>query len=179
MQVERSNAGGLGYVLREMRAQGVRGMWAGGGVNAVRVGIFGGTVTVGYAHGMKACPSDKFDPMEPFRRGLIGATASLFGCVLSHPLDVVRTRLTLQVPTQLPATPIAQHLARNCPLPIPHTPRYDGIGHALRSIIVKEGPAGLFRGLLPACLSVAPEQFVQLALCARCPKHMSAHATSD
>lgn len=120
-------------------------MWQGATVNALRVGIFGATVSVGYAHGLTLNSFAEYDPWEPVWRGAVGAIASLFGTILTHPLDVVRTRITLQ-------TQLQRHTA------------YTGIWHALRTISTQEGYRSLYRGLTPACYSVVPEVFVQLAL---------------
>lgn len=142
MQVQNPR-GGLLRVLQTYRREGVRSMFQGATANALRVGIFGGIVSIGYAHGLKLHSFEERDPWEPVWRGSLGATASLVGNVLSHPLDVIRTRITLQTPG--------------------HS-RYLGVWHAARTIAAQEGVGGLYRGLTPACMSVVPEVFVQLAL---------------
>ena len=132
-------------VLQIVQAEGLWSMWQGAGTNALRVGIFAGIVTMGYAHGLELKPSVTYDPFEPIWRGGIGAVASLVGTVVSHPLDVIRTRLTLQSAGK-------------------GKQMYRGIWDAARTIFAQEGYRGLCRGLQPACLSVVPEVFAQLVI---------------
>ena len=132
-----------GAVLCTFKREGVRSMWQGATVNALRVGIFGATVSVGYAHGLTLNSFAEYDPWEPVWRGAVGAIASLFGTILTHPLDVVRTRITLQTQLQRHTT-------------------YTGIWHALQTISTQEGDRSLYHSLTPACYSVVLEVFVQL-----------------
>ena len=143
MQVQQT--GSLSSVLSQFRAEGIRSMWQGAGVNALRVGVFGGMVTVGYAWGLKLKKFEQYDEMEPFWRGAVGSVTSVVATIVTQPLDVIRTRLTLQSPSQA-------HV------------QYQGIWHAAKVIARQEGVGSLYRGLLPNVLSVAPEVFVQLAL---------------
>ena len=143
MQVQKT--GSLSSVLSKFQAEGIRSMWQGAGVNALRVGVFGGMVTVGYAWGLKLKNFEEYDRMEPFWRGALGSVTSVVATIVTQPLDVIRTRLTLQSPTQAHA-------------------QYQGIWHAANSIARQEGVRSLYRGLSPNVLSVAPEVFVQLAL---------------
>mmetsp|Transcript_55457 Transcript_55457/g.161967 ORF Transcript_55457/g.161967 Transcript_55457/m.161967 type:complete len:398 (+) Transcript_55457:71-1264(+) len=127
------------------RAEGLAGLWAGAGANCLRVGLFGGVACLTYCQSLKRTPADdEYDSMEPVWRCMCGTFAGLVATMLTHPLDVVRTRLTLQ-DSRGPGA-------------------YHGALQATRRIVSNQGWRGLWLGLMPACLSVAP--FVGLQLTA-------------
>lgn len=67
--------------------------------------------------------------LEPWQRMLGGSVASMAGTALTHPIDTVRTRVTVQSVSA---------------------------GEALRQTLAQEGPRGLLRGLAPNMVRVAP-----------------------
>ncbi|KAI3578036.1 mitochondrial carrier domain-containing protein [Fusarium oxysporum f. sp. albedinis] len=69
--------------------------------------------------------------------GIIGATSGAFGASVVYPLNVVRTRLQTQGTAMHPAT-------------------YTGIWDVTRKTIQREGYRGLYKGLTPNLLKVAP-----------------------
>ncbi|KAL1511426.1 hypothetical protein AB1Y20_006225 [Prymnesium parvum] len=129
----RTGLASMRRAARDVAARdGVRGFWAGAATNALRVGAFGGAVCVGYSQALARTPADAaLDAREPLWRASAGALAGLGATLATHPLDVVRTRLTA---------------ARTAPTP----------WRAARALMAEEGMRGLFRGLTPACLSVVP-----------------------
>jgi solute carrier family 25 phosphate transporter 23/24/25/41 len=68
------------------------------------------------------------------RKLLAGSAAGCTGVLLTYPLDLIRTRLSLQV----------------------HERHYDGMFDAFRKILAADGVRGLFRGVGAAFTSVAP-----------------------
>ncbi|KAF5024997.1 hypothetical protein F66182_2948 [Fusarium sp. NRRL 66182] len=69
--------------------------------------------------------------------GIIGATSGAFGASVVYPLNVVRTRLQTQGTAMHPAT-------------------YTGIWDVTKKTIQREGYRGLYKGLTPNMLKVAP-----------------------
>ncbi|RSL40738.1 hypothetical protein CEP53_013187 [Fusarium sp. AF-6] len=69
--------------------------------------------------------------------GIIGATSGAFGASVVYPLNVVRTRLQTQGTAMHPAT-------------------YTGIWDVTKKTIQREGYRGLYKGLTPNLLKVAP-----------------------
>jgi len=69
--------------------------------------------------------------------GIIGATSGAFGATVVYPLNVVRTRLQTQGTVM-------------------HKETYTGIVDATRKTIRNEGWRGLYKGLTPNLLKVAP-----------------------
>ena len=136
----------LGTLSHVWRSAGVAGLWAGAWANSVRVALFGGLVCVGYSQSLALTPADdEIDAMEPLWRGSCGALAGLVATGFTHPLDVIRTRLTLQSPDSA----------------VRHT---GSIAHAARSIVSSEGGRALWRYIQGAmstqartrCLLTAP-----------------------
>lgn len=125
-----------------VQREGLRGLWAGAFTNCVRVALFGGCVCVGYSNALKLTPADnELDPMEPVYRSAAGATAGLVASVVTHPLDTIRTRLT-----------------------VAEEGRYTGAAHAAREAVAREGWRSLWRGVGPAMAAVAPFIAVQQSL---------------
>ena len=71
----------------------------------------------------------------PLARMISGATAGMTACVACYPLDLVRTRLTTELPGQ-------EH--------------YKGIADAVSKIVRTEGVAGLYAGILPTLFVAVP-----------------------
>ncbi|KAM0425281.1 hypothetical protein ACHAPT_009599 [Fusarium lateritium] len=69
--------------------------------------------------------------------GIIGATSGAFGASVVYPLNVVRTRLQTQGTAMHPAT-------------------YTGIWDVTKKTVQREGYRGLYKGLTPNLLKVAP-----------------------
>lgn len=69
--------------------------------------------------------------------GIIGATSGAFGATVVYPLNVLRTRLQTQGTVM-------------------HPPTYTGIWDVATRTVAKEGVRGLYKGLTPNLLKVAP-----------------------
>ncbi|KAJ5106749.1 hypothetical protein N7456_003424 [Penicillium angulare] len=76
-------------------------------------------------------------PLNNFVTGAIGATSGGLSASVVYPLNVLRTRLQAQGTVLHPAT-------------------YTGIGDVARRTLAAEGPRGLYKGLTPNLLKVAP-----------------------
>ena len=86
------------------------------------------------------------DFMEHF---LLGAVAGGIGAAAVYPIDLVKTRIQNQ------RAPGAGG---------PTGPQYSGALDVLKQVISKEGPVGLYRGLLPQLVGVAPEKAIKLTV---------------
>lgn len=82
------------------------------------------------------CHEDDAQPGN-IATGIIGATSGAFGASVVYPLNVVRTRLQTQGTAMHPQT-------------------YTGIWDVTRKTIQHEGVRGLYKGLTPNLLKVAP-----------------------
>lgn len=69
--------------------------------------------------------------------GIIGATSGAFGATVVYPVNVLRTRLQTQGTVM-------------------HPPTYTGILDVARKTVRNEGVRGLYKGLMPNLLKVAP-----------------------
>lgn len=84
----------------------------------------------------RGCHEDDV-PLGNFLTGAIGATSGGFSASIVYPLNVLRTRLQTQGTFM-------------------HPPTYTGIGEVLSTTLKAEGPRGLYKGLTPNLLKVAP-----------------------
>ncbi len=75
------------------------------------------------------------DPASAYIRMISGAVAGCTACVACYPLDLIRTRLTTELPGK-------EH--------------YKGIADAFTKIIQTEGPSGLYAGLGPTLFVAVP-----------------------
>ena len=80
---------------------------------------------------------------------LLGAVAGGIGAAAVYPIDLVKTRIQNQ------RAPGAGGVA---------APQYSGALDVLKQVISKEGPIGLYRGLLPQLVGVAPEKAIKLTV---------------
>lgn len=121
--------------------EGLKSLFAGNGANCIRVLPFSALVCVAYSNMAKHFPLDRTSsPWNPLWRMGAGATAGIFATLLTHPIDVVRARLTIQ--SQF-------------------TQQYSGLVHGIASIARSEGVRGLYSGLGPTLLAIAPFMAVQ------------------
>ncbi|KAJ3474733.1 hypothetical protein NLG97_g9716 [Lecanicillium saksenae] len=82
------------------------------------------------------CHEDDVD-IGNIATGIIGATSGAFGATVVYPLNVIRTRLQTQGTAM-------------------HSATYTGIWDVTQKTIQKEGVRGLYKGLTPNLLKVAP-----------------------
>jgi len=130
-----------GELHRLVQAEGFRSLWAGNGANCLRVFPFAGIVMLTYTRLVKALPcDDELDPWEPFWRSIAGGTAGAIGTVLTYPIDVIRTRLTVDGSAY-------NHSILSC----------------LRHSVKTEGIVGLYRGMTPTLCAVVPFLAIQQA----------------
>ena len=83
--------------------------------------------------------------VPPWGLAIAGSTGAVLANALVYPLDIVKTRLQVQVKKELEAHPDEKH--------------YTGTLHAIKSIVEDEGLHGLYSGLAGSLLGVASTNF--------------------
>ncbi|XDG02856.1 hypothetical protein ABKA04_002471 [Annulohypoxylon sp. FPYF3050] len=135
--------------------QTARKMWAEGGMRAAYRGVTMGlvgmfpysaidmgtfeflkTTYVTYTARAYSIHEEDASP-STFATGIMGATSGAFGASVVYPLNVLRTRLQTQGTSM-------------------HPVRYTGIWDVAQKTIKNEGVRGLYKGLMPNLLKVAP-----------------------
>lgn len=83
--------------------------------------------------------------VPPWGLAIAGSTGAVLANALVYPLDIVKTRLQVQVKKELESHPDEKH--------------YTGTLHAIKSILEDEGLHGLYSGLAGSLLGVASTNF--------------------
>ncbi|KNC48213.1 calcium-binding carrier protein SCaMC-3 [Thecamonas trahens ATCC 50062] len=159
---------------RILASEGWAGLLRGNAASIAQVVPFGAIVCLLYSQLCAAQP-ERVDvpPGEPWPawRALAGATAGVTATVVTFPLDVVRTHMSVQT------------ISRSGTL---HTGAYDvTVAASVRRLVAEGGVSSLYRGLLPTLGSIAPFMAVQMAsydmLKARAPAYLpeSIHGLAD
>ncbi|KAI1412428.1 mitochondrial carrier [Hypoxylon sp. FL1857] len=152
LQSEYVSGGARGNALLFQTA---RKMWTEGGMRAAYRGVTMGLVgmfpysaidmgtfellkTTYVAYAAKAYSIHEEDAQpSTFATGIMGATSGAFGATVVYPLNVLRTRLQTQGTSMHPA-------------------HYTGIWDVAQKTVRNEGLRGLYKGLMPNLLKVAP-----------------------
>ena len=87
----------------------------------------------------------------------LGAIAGGIGASAVYPIDLIKTRLQNQ---RTPTSTASAAKAASDVL----APHYTGALDCLKQILSKEGPIGLYRGILPQLVGVAPEKAIKLTM---------------
>ena len=117
----------LRYIVQN---EGISKLWRGNGTNCIRVFPYAATQFVSYDK-YKAMLLLEGGTMTIFRRLFAGALAGATATSLTHPLDVVRLRLSVQ-------------------------PELHGFKGAIRSVYMEQGMKTFFKGYSATLLSLAP-----------------------
>eukprot|EP00794_Sanderia_malayensis_P015814 gene15814-17409_t len=129
------------------KKEGMQGLFAGNLTNVLRIFPTSAMVCLVYSRMIKYTPVDnEKNPNQPLWRLFSGATAGAVANAFTHPMDVVRARLTIQDISSKDAI------------------KYKGISHAVRTIVKEEGFAALYKGLSPTLISIAPFLAIQQCL---------------
>lgn len=114
------------------REEGIRAYWKGNGTNVARIAPSSAVQFFGFdAYKRWLLPNDEKDTLRILAAGALSGTT---GAVLLYPLDLVRSFLSVQT-------------TKN---------QYSGIVHCMRTIVANEGVIGLYRGLVPTVMGIAP-----------------------
>lgn len=101
------------------------------------------------------CHEEDAQP-STFATGIMGATSGAFGASVVYPLNVLRTRLQTQGTSMHPA-------------------RYTGIWDVAHKTVKNEGFRGLYKGLMPNLLKVAPALSITWMVYENAKKAMHLH----
>uniref|UniRef100_A0A1D1YSA8 Protein brittle-1, chloroplastic/amyloplastic n=1 Tax=Anthurium amnicola TaxID=1678845 RepID=A0A1D1YSA8_9ARAE len=117
-----------------MKQQGWTGLFRGNFVNVIRVAPSKAIELFAFDTGKKLLtPKPGEQPKIPLPPSLVaGALAGVSSTLLTYPLELLKTRLTIQRDV------------------------YDNLLHAFVKIVQEEGPAELYRGLTPSVIGVIP-----------------------
>ena len=127
-------------LLLMFREEGVRGLWKGHVPGQILSVTYGFGQFLAYDHFNRHSRAiEFFEDHSDIRHIIAGGLAGAFGMTLATPFDVVRTRF------------IAQDDGKG----------YRSVLEAFTTIVRKEGPRGLFRGLVPGVTAIAPNAAIQ------------------
>eukprot|EP01132_Coremiostelium_polycephalum_P002091 gene2091-2578_t len=138
MQLEKNNIQYRGVVrslITMFKTEGFLGFFKGNGTNVIRIAPYSAIQFLSYEKYKKFClarsgASHLTTSQNLFVGGAAGVTSLLF----TYPLDLIRSRLTVQV----------------------HEQKYNGIYDAYKKIVKEEGYRGLYKGLFTSAMGVAP-----------------------
>uniref|UniRef100_K3WFZ9 Mitochondrial carrier protein n=1 Tax=Globisporangium ultimum (strain ATCC 200006 / CBS 805.95 / DAOM BR144) TaxID=431595 RepID=K3WFZ9_GLOUD len=116
--------------------EGVRGYFRGNGANCARVFPYTAIQFAAFERMKPLLMNEGETTLSPLQKLCGGATAGVVSVIFTYPLDFVRARLTVQGGLS--------------------TAQYSGIVDALRGTFKSEGIAGMYRGVSPTILGVAP-----------------------
>ncbi|OQR95944.1 Mitochondrial Carrier (MC) Family [Thraustotheca clavata] len=129
-----------GSMLQSLRKiiveEGWKGLFKGNGANCVRVFPY---TAIQFAMFEKMRPlllSEGEKDLSPLKKLLAGSVAGVASVIVTYPLDFIRARIT--VPDSMSGI------------------HYNGIWHALRMTVQQEGIQGLYRGMSPTVVGIAP-----------------------
>ncbi|CAL9059817.1 adenine nucleotide transporter BT1, chloroplastic/mitochondrial [Musa acuminata AAA Group] len=130
-----SNGNSTAEVLQSiMKTEGWKGLFRGNFVNVIRVAPSKAIELFAYDTAKKVLtPKDGELPKLPIPSSVVaGAFAGVSSTLCTYPLELLKTRLTIQ------------------------RDMYDNLLHAFLKIVREEGPSELYRGLTPSLIGVMP-----------------------
>jgi solute carrier family 25 phosphate transporter 23/24/25/41 len=130
------------------REEGFKGMMAGNGTNCIRIVPYS-AVQFGSYNAYKPYFEETPDqPLSAVRRLACGALAGITSVSVTYPLDIVRTRLSIQSASFAGLSPAAADAAAK---------KLPGMWATLVQMYKTEGGVGaLYRGIIPTVAGVAP-----------------------
>jgi len=123
---------GVGQAASKIiREEGFRAFWKGNGTNIIRIFPYSAAQLAANDQYKRMVAGEGGELTVP-RRLIAGACAGMTATALTHPLDTVRLRLAL-----------------------PNS-GYNGMGHAVATMVRTEGVVSLYKGLVPTLIGIAP-----------------------
>ncbi|OQO29248.1 hypothetical protein B0A51_05462 [Rachicladosporium sp. CCFEE 5018] len=146
----------IGKALGKMwKEEGWRGLMAGNGTNCIRIVPYSAVQFGSYNIYKKGFEPSPGAPLTPVSRLLCGAMAGITSVSVTYPLDIVRTRLSIQT-----ASFAALTKSPNLPgskAPPPGLREKPGMWSVMKAMYRTEGGVGaLYRGIVPTVAGVAP-----------------------
>ncbi|EFA84007.1 EF-hand domain-containing protein [Heterostelium album PN500] len=113
------------------KVEGFRGLFKGNGTNVIRIAPYSAIQFLSYEKYKKVNGQSHLHTGQNL---FVGGSAGVTSLLFTYPLDLIRSRLTVQI----------------------HEQKYTGIADAYRKIVAEEGYRGLYKGLFTSALGVAP-----------------------
>jgi len=135
MQVSAKGGSVSGEAMKLWRESGIAGFWRGNVAACVRLGPQ--SAIKFYAFDELQTKFGNGKPLLGWKRTVCGSTAGVISQVLTYPLDVIRTRITVD------------------------PKKYTGIFSGLFTIIKEEGFGALYAGVIPTVMGVIPYEGAQ------------------
>jgi len=136
----------IGKALKKIwREEGFRGMMAGNGTNCIRIVPYSAVQFGAYNLYKPFFASSPDEQLSPARRLLCGAMAGITSVTFTYPLDIVRTRLSIQSAS---FASLSKHEAGK---------KLPGMWETMATMYKTEGGfSALYRGIVPTVAGVAP-----------------------
>ncbi|EGC35593.1 hypothetical protein DICPUDRAFT_152069 [Dictyostelium purpureum] len=116
------------------KTEGFAGLFKGNGTNVVRIAPYSAIQFLSYEKYKKFLLKEGEAHLSAYQNLFVGGAAGVTSLLCTYPLDLIRSRLTVQV----------------------FASKYSGISDTCKVIIKEEGVAGLYKGLFASALGVAP-----------------------
>jgi len=117
-----------------LKEEGIMGYFKGNGTNVIRIFPYSAVQFAAYEHFAETF-ADSTGSLNPLSRLFAGSLAGLTSVTVTYPLDLVRTRLSVQS---------AEYM------------KYTGIANAFTLILKEEGFGAFFKGISATLMGVAP-----------------------
>jgi len=149
-----ANSAGKGYTsffgaLKQIfHEEGVKGLWKGNVVACLRLGPYSAVKYYTFET-TKEYFKDANGKIPDINRAMCGALAGTLAVITTYPLDLVKTRLTVQKEgTNLVTGEV-------------YKKTYNGTWDCLKKVVAQEGWTSLYKGLSPTIVGVIPFEAVQ------------------
>jgi len=136
-----------GALARIFKEEGLHGLWKGNVVACLRLGPYSGVKYLTF-ESTKDHFADSNGKIPEWKRAACGALAGCCAVLTTYPLDLVKTRLTIQ----------KEGVGADG---VVYKKTYSGTWDCLSKVAKDEGPTALFKGLSPTLMGVAPFEAVQ------------------
>jgi len=136
-----------GALARIFKEEGLHGLWKGNVVACLRLGPYSGVKYLTF-ESTKDHFADQNGKIPEWKRAACGALAGCCAVLTTYPLDLVKTRLTIQ----------KEGVGADG---VVYKKTYSGTWDCLTKVARDEGPTALFKGLSPTLMGVAPFEAVQ------------------
>jgi len=126
--------GVVASLVEMVRKEGWRGFFKGNGTNVIRIAPYSAIQFLSYEKYKKLLTGEDRIHLTPTENLLAGGMAGVTSLLCTYPLDLIRSRLTIQTTET----------------------KYTGIRDAFRTVIKEEGYKGIYKGMFTSILGVAP-----------------------
>jgi len=136
-----------GALMQIYHEEGLMGLWKGNVVACLRLGPYSAIKYFSFEN-TKEYFADAQGNIAPAKRAVCGAFAGVAAVLTTYPLDLVKTRLTVQKEGKGADGVV-------------YKKTYNGTWDCLTKVVREEGGASLFKGLSPTIIGVIPFEAVQ------------------